>query len=151
MRLFGLLLVSSGLLVSCSPRPTDDLSWLEGCWQSNGQTVECWTRSGPDTFSGESRTTRSDGAQFQETLSIQKDGDRWIYIAQPGNAAPTRFSEVSRNEFEIVFENPEHDYPQKITYQSNGKYTLWATISRLDGSKARKWTFQSVLLLQDEE
>lgn len=38
------------------------------------------------------------------------------YIAQPSGRPPTPFRLLRIGEHEAVFENPEHDFPQRITY-----------------------------------
>ncbi len=40
-----------------------------------------------------------------------------------------------------AFENADHDYPQRIAYVRDGD-TLTATISLVDGSKARSWVYR---------
>jgi hypothetical protein len=42
---------------------------------------------------------------------------------------------------EAVFENPTHDYPQRISYRMEGE-TLVATTSLMDGSQAQNWRYR---------
>ena len=57
------------------------------------------------------------------------------FHGMPGGAPAVRFPLVKRGEGEAVFENPAHDYPQRIRYRLDGE-TLVATTSLLDGSEA---------------
>ena len=54
---------------------------------------------------------------LSEELYVKKFADKWAYIALPVNQTITLFalSEYSENKF--IFENEEHDYPQKIIYE----------------------------------
>jgi hypothetical protein len=40
----------------------------------------------------------------------------------------------------VTFENPQHDYPQRIAYTAT-KSGLAATISRMDGSRPTQYTW----------
>jgi hypothetical protein len=42
---------------------------------------------------------------------------------------------------EAVFENPHHDFPQRIVYRREGK-ALIATVSLNDGSNAMSWRYR---------
>ena len=51
------------------------------------------------------------------------------------------FALVRHDGTSATFENAAHDYPQRIAYARDGD-TLTATISAIDGSKARRWTYR---------
>jgi len=139
------------LLSSCSPAKSQ-LNWLEGCWETEtGQTRETWTFD-PQTKSlngfGQTFSKPVQGekpqVRFSETLTIRPDGNIFVYIAKPGNAVPTEFRETERGAQTMIFENANHDYPQRIKYQRAGPPEapiLTATISRIDGSKQNSWQF----------
>ena len=59
----------------------------------------------------------------------------------PAPLADLVFRLVAREAASATFENAAHDYPQRITYARDGD-TLTATISLLDGSKARRWVYR---------
>jgi hypothetical protein len=63
------------------------------------------------------------------------------YLAQPGGRAPVAFRLAAREGTSATFENPTHDFPQRIRYVRAGE-TLTATISAMDGSNAMSWTFR---------
>ena len=63
------------------------------------------------------------------------------YLAQPQGRAPVAFPLAKRDAMSVTFENAAHDYPQRIAYARSGD-TLTATISKIDGSKARSWTYR---------
>jgi hypothetical protein len=68
---------------------------------------------------GKNKTIRNGDTVFNEKLKIEKIGDEIFYIADvKHNAAPVYFKLTSLNDNEAVFENPQHDFPQKIVYKN---------------------------------
>ena len=123
----------------------DDLGWLSGRWVSAARgnwTEETWSTPRSGMMLGFSRSEREDvGGEF-EFLRIAPGPDgRLAYIAQPGGRAPVAFRLVRHDESSATFENAEHDYPQRIRYQRFGR-SLVATISSIDGSGERSWSFR---------
>ena len=76
---------------------------------------------------------------LSEELYVKKFADKWAYIALPVNQTITLFalSEYSENKF--IFENEEHDYPQKIIYEftADGKLNA-ATEGIIEGELMRR-------------
>ena len=58
---------------------------------------------------------------------VDQDGVR-NYVAQPGGRPPTSFRQAAIGEGWIRFENPAHDFPQRVEYRREGN-TLLAEIS----------------------
>jgi hypothetical protein len=51
-------------------------------------------------------------------LRIAEDEDgRIAYIASPSGQATTTFSLLRVSDTEVVFENPAHDFPQRVIYR----------------------------------
>jgi len=133
-------------LAAASPAvPVDDLAWLAGQWASetgDRWTEESWTPPRGGVMLGHSRTGRGDVMREFEFLRIAADADGALaYIAQPQGGAAVAFALVRQEGRSATFENPGHDYPQRIHYVRDGD-TLTATISRIDGSKPMRWTFR---------
>ncbi|MCG3125915.1 MAG: hypothetical protein CHACPFDD_00742 [Phycisphaerae bacterium] len=109
-----------------------DLAWMSGAWSMTrgGATVEeFWSQPAGGTLFGFSRTIRGDKTVEFEFLRIESIDGRLHYVAQPGGRAPTRFRLTRLTAArEAVFENPEHDAPQKITYQRRGETELHARV-----------------------
>lgn len=76
---------------------------------------------------------------LSEELYVKKFADKWAYVALPVNQSITLFalSEYSENKF--IFENKEHDYPQKIIYEftAAGKLNT-ATEGLIEGELMRR-------------
>ena len=107
-----------------------------GCWQSeDGLATEGWTQDPSGWLFGYAvNRDPSNQVTFFEQMRIDDDG---LVVIGP-NDDPTRFQQVKAGP-EWVFENPEHDYPQRITYnpsmQDGVEKRLDAEISLMDGSQ----------------
>jgi hypothetical protein len=91
---------------------------------------------------GHSRSGKTETADFFEYLRIEADAERGLVLwASPQGIKPTRFRLVMIERRQLVFENPGHDYPQRIRYVRDGNILI-ATISMLDGSKPATWRYR---------
>src|SRR4030095_2717040 len=101
--------------------PMEKLSWIIDRWiSSEGDTksYEYWEKTSDDLLIGASETVKDGDTIFSEKLRIEKSSEDIFYIADvKHNPAPVKFKLTSINDTEAVFENPEHDFPQKITYR----------------------------------
>lgn len=120
--------------------------WMTGAWaRSDGESWadEYWTSPRGGIMIGASRSGKGEKLQFWEHMRIVKEGDGLVFIAIAGDQKPVRFVEAQRSNREIIFENKEHDYPQRIHYWRDGKQ-LKARISLIDGSKPVDYGFKMV-------
>ncbi len=119
--------------LSGDARPgVDQLDWMVGHWCSDSDDTrieELWLPSPGDLMLGLNRTVAGDRTSAFEYLRIVVDADqRASYVAQPGGRPPTAFQLTKAGESWVRFENPEHDFPQRIEYRRNG-HALSAQIS----------------------
>ena len=120
----------------------NDLGWMSGCWAATGReagSVEQWTMPAGGTMFGVSRTV-VDGKTFAfEYLRIVTDEDGGVaLISSPSGQKTARFEMVSLSRQEVVFENLEHDFPQRIIYRLNSDNNLDAHIEgTIDGQSKR--------------
>jgi hypothetical protein len=143
MRAFVLAAVALclGLPVSAQ-EAAPDLSWLAGHWRSEADgriSEELWTAPEGGIMLGLGRTIRGGRASGFEFLMISLEGEA-AYHAQPGGRPPVRFALAEHGPERAVFENPGHDFPQRIAYVRDGD-RLDAEISLLDGSRAVSWSW----------
>ncbi len=120
------------------------LAWIVGTWErthGNKTTIEHWLPHAGTTIMGMSHTHDSKRTHFFEFMRIATHGGRIAYIVQPGGDRPVLFRAVKVTEEEAVFENPQHDHPQRIRYEKTEK-GMTATISLMDGSKATEFVFK---------
>jgi hypothetical protein len=135
------VLIAPGALVFASGTPQsqapglDAFAWLEGEWErttSRGLSVERWTRLADGSLTGESVTLPTEGGDevHGEALQLAAMGDAIFYIARPRqNEYPTGFKLVELTAQRAVFDNPNHDFPQRITYSRTGDDAFTVTIT----------------------
>ena len=135
MRSFLFVLVCSlaaALVVAQSPAsPIDRAAWLSGCWEmrvGDRLTMEMWMPPAGGTMMGASRTTRAGVVREYEQLRLHASGDTLIYSALPSGQSLAAFRSTSISETSLVFENPTHDFPKKITYRRVGADSLVARV-----------------------
>lgn len=145
-KLLGAVLALLLMGQAAPPPRVDDLAWMSGRWESNADgrwTEESWSAPRGGVMLGFSRSGRGETMREFEFLRLQASDDGVpVYLAQPGGRAPaTAFRLTARDATSATFENPRHDFPQRIVYRRDGE-VLIATISRIDGSNAMSWRFQ---------
>lgn len=115
------------LLASCSKEESS----LVGCWQrTDDKALECWEAVG-DSLVGKGMAPDGHGdTTVFETLQLYwKDGVR-IYAAKVGqNEEPILFRETTP----WTFENPEHDFPRKISYEFEADSVINVTVGGGEG------------------
>ena len=123
-----------------NPNPVDRLGWLAGCWQrTSGSTVvdEQWMRPRAGMMLGMSRTVRQDSVTEFEQLRIYARGGRVVYAASPSGQSSAEFEAGATTDSMVVFENPTHDFPQRIIYRRLGTDSLAARIEGARGGRTR--------------
>jgi len=112
----------------------DRLSWISGCWEGrtgNRVTVEHWMKPDGGLMMGMSRTVVAGKASEFEFLQIRQQGTDVVYIAKPSGQAEASFRLAHSSDREAVFENPAHDFPQRIIYRLQADSSLLARIEGL--------------------
>ncbi len=120
-----------------------DLSWLAGRWEgpSGGGTFEeHWMAPVGGVMIGMGRLVKGDKTVFTEFLKIVETKDGVEYRVLIGAQPETAFKLTSRSEGEAIFENPKHDFPQKIGYRKE-KDGVLAWIEGTQGGKPSKMEF----------
>ena len=118
MRLLTILLILTG--VPTVAADLTQLSWLSGCWAYDGSdpgSGEYWMRPMGGSMLAVSRTVKDDRTVGFEYLRIAEvDGESLALFASPSGKPATRFDLIKLTDTEVVFEKPEHDFPQRIIY-----------------------------------
>jgi hypothetical protein len=98
----------------------EKLSWIADNWISaDGETksFEHWEKLSDNLFIGGSETVKNGDTIFAEKLRIEKTGSGIYYVADvKHNPEPVKFRLTCLTDTSAVFENPLHDFPQKIIY-----------------------------------
>ncbi len=121
------------------------LEWLIGQWegvQGPGVYHEEWEKISDSEFKGRAYMIMKGEIKNVEILRLHCDGKEIYYTADVShNPKPVSFKLTYLNETTAVFENPKHDFPQKITYEKKDNDSLLATIEGLKNDKIRKVEF----------
>ena len=124
-----------------------DLDWLAGYWLSCDERMdvaETWSERRGGIMLGTSITTGDDAFSWEQ-MRIEADGDGLTLHAQPRGREPTAFPLVRGGAGEAVFENPAHDFPQRVIYRRSGD-RLTGRIEGLGGEDGYEWHFRSAPL-----
>jgi Domain of unknown function (DUF6265) len=116
------------------------IAWLAGCWTSGAggrQVDEQWMKPLGGTMMGMSRTVVGGKTVDSEVLLIRATGSDVAYVARPAGQPEASFKLVSATANEARFENPEHDFPQRIIYRLNPDGSLHARIEGTRDGKVR--------------
>lgn len=103
------------------------LSWLTGCWQSPAQSSgetssERWSPLAGQMMMGVSQTVKNNSTTRFEFLRIVQEGASVSYIAKPAESSgETSFKLIKLTGQEAIFENPNHDFPQRVIYRRTGE------------------------------
>ena len=123
-----------------------DLGWMSGRWEATGAgdrwTEEVWSAPRGGVMLGYSRTGRGEAVREWEFIRVQAGADGVpVYWGAPGGRPAVGFRLTARDAASATFENPGHDFPQRIRYVREGD-TMTATVSAIDGSNAISWTYR---------
>jgi hypothetical protein len=127
----------------------DQLYWMTGAWVAENEgvrTEEHWTAPRAGTMFAVGRTIEDEKTLFYEYLRIEASGDSAIYYASPRGRGTTPFKMTDVSDRRVIFENPQHDFPQRITYWRDEKNQLHAQIEGTQrGEPAlESWSFQRI-------
>ena len=125
-------------------KPTiKSLAFISGCWEINDAArrsvvSEQWMSPVGNAMIGMSRTVRNDKMVAFEFLRIVEDETGINYISRPSeNKEDTAFKLIKWSANEGTFENPAHDFPQRIIYKLTAPDKLAA---RIEGTMNGKLT-----------
>ncbi|MCI0436748.1 MAG: DUF6265 family protein, partial [Gemmatimonadetes bacterium] len=118
--------------------------WLAGCWSSDGGVTgsgELWMAPAGGTLLGVSRTVAKGRTVAHEFMQIREIAPgRLAFIANPSGQAQATFPVRSLGPREVVFDNPSHDFPQRVIYRLDGPI-LRARIEGLENGQPRAVDF----------
>lgn len=133
-KLFVISTISALFLVSCQSE-LNQASWLIGNWEhtsTEGKFTEKWVQNNNKSFLGNSCFVIENDTVFSERMNLVQRGKDLFYIVEimtEPNAGVTEFKLTSSSENQLVFENPENDFPKKITYNRIHNDSIFAEIS----------------------
>lgn len=143
-----ILIVTLGGLASADPARSasvESLLWMSGCWTSvdaEPGSGEIWTSPAGGTLLGMSRTVKDGRTVAHEFMQIRETAPGQIsFIAMPSGQSEASFPLKSLSEREVVFENPQHDFPQRLIYRLDPKGGLVGRIEGLRNGEVKEIDF----------
>lgn len=118
------------------------LKLFPGKWKmeiKNAEVYEEWEILSETELIGKNYSIKDSLHTIGEKLYLKKFSDQWAYVAVPKNQLITLFTLIEHTNKTFVFENKEHDFPQRIIYEfhKNGKLTS-AIEGEVNGEIERK-------------
>lgn len=144
-----LLAISS---FSCEQKTTkykelEKANWFLGKWEyitPFKSFTEEWKKENDSLFLSECFLVKEKDTIYAETIRLELIKNELFYIITITNQnynKPVTFKLTSSTSDYLVFENPTHDFPKKITYKLVNKDSLYAEISgdgRIEGIPFKK-------------
>jgi hypothetical protein len=132
-----------------APASVPDVSWLAGYWltcEGGREVSETWSDPRQGVMLGSSLTLHK-GKVSYEQARIGPSAGGLSFFAQPSGQAPAEFPLKASEKARIVFENPKHDFPQRVIYWRLGD-KLHARIEGVMNGKAAgvDWVYSAAAL-----
>ena len=118
----------------------EKLAFMAGCWTGPG-TLEMWMKPDGGAVLGAGRTIKDYKVVATEFFSVSETADTVILNVQlrlAEKTTPFRAKEIT--ESSVTFENPEHDYPQRIIYRKQADGSLLGRIEGTQNGKPQRST-----------
>jgi hypothetical protein len=158
-RIFSLLVITSFILFSCKKEQnieifskkinskTEAVKWFLGDWENiseQGDFREIWKQENDSLLKGESIVTVKGDTVFHENVGLVAKNDSLFYVVSvkgENNEKPVSFYMTESSEKKVVFENPKHDFPNKISYEKITNDSIVASISGKQNGKDASESF----------
>lgn len=126
---------------TASSQPADPLApvaWLSGCWSAESRELgsgEHWLPPAGGTMLGVSRTVKGGKTVEYEFMQFRVNAEgRLELVTLPSGQRETTFVLVGHAaNSEATFENPQHDFPQRVIYRSVSSERM---IARIEGIRS---------------
>lgn len=125
----------------------EELQWLIGNWTNismEQQSFENWSKLNDSTLFSHSFTLVKKDTVFAEHLTLQKNKSNvflTVVAYNQNDNKPVIFKLVPSEIGVFTFENPEHDFPSKISYSNPKKDLIRAWIEGTINGEFRKMDF----------
>lgn len=141
-----------GLLLFCAwttkqANSIKQAEWLIGTWEDKtpeGSLYETWDKSNDNEYVGKSYIVKGKDTIIFENIRLVQEQNGLFYIPAVKNqndGLPVRFTAKKISETQLIFENPQHDFPQIISYKKIGIDSLIAEISGMKEGQIRRQQF----------
>ena len=136
-----------GLVRQASAAVTlSELAWLTGNWtglQNGLDMEESWLAPKGNTMIGVHRDVKDDRTVSFEFFRIEATAEGITYWASPKGKPATPFRLIESSGKRVVFENAQHDFPQRVIYWLADDNLHAKIEGTLHGKTAsEEWTWQ---------
>src|SRR5690606_16611405 len=133
--LAALAILTASILALTPSDPVFKKLWiLEGLWRMDagkGPISEEWSKTDDNTLSGRSFNVNGSDTVVWERIHLAQDADGIGYtVTGPNGNKAVRFQLTEHGDNRFLFENPEHDFPQRIIYTV---ITADSVVARIEG------------------
>ena len=90
---------------------------------------------------GTGRTMRDNALVEDEMVILREQNGQLAYEAHPSGQSPAVFMSKEITGSTAVFENPAHDFPQRVGYRRDGPDSLLAWVEGTANGQARRIEF----------
>ena len=121
----------------------EQLEWLAGNWTGGGteqETEEHWLKPAGGTMLGVGRTIEGGKTTHREHMLIEQREQGIFYVLWMGIKPAVDFELTGVDGQSVIFENPNHSFPQKIVYRRDGE-SLHARIEGQGGERTMEWSW----------
>lgn len=145
--LLAVAIVVLGAATAARAQPVggiERVAWLQGCWEmtsAQGTVEEQWMAPRGESMIAVNRTIRGNRLVGYELVVLRVANERLAYEAHPSGQASAVFLSHVVTDSTVVFENPEHDFPQRIGYEDQGADSLLAWIEGGEPGRTRRIEF----------
>ena len=111
----------------------ESMKWLAGCWKGTDtqtEILEQWMQPSAGLMLGIGRTVKNGQVKEYEFMRIGEENGSLVYTAIPSGQPQASFTLIKATDGEFVFENKEHDFPQRIIYKSQ----TGGLLARIEGA-----------------
>lgn len=123
----------------------NEVSWLLGSWvieTPEAIITESWEQQSDSEYNSVSvvRDTSGDTVYTERIRVIVKNDTLWYLpaVSNQNDGKEVAFKQTSLFANKIVFENPAHDYPQRIVYERTSDTTLFAYVEGIKNGQQRR-------------
>lgn len=119
---FAFLLFLSAAIAAAAGPSIDALAWMTGHWKTTARgsvSEELWMAPGGGMMLAVNRSVSPKRASF-EFIRIAETETGLVYYGSPSGKPAVGFPLEELAGERVAFENPAHDFPQRIIYWRNG-------------------------------
>lgn len=120
-----------------------------GKWKmeiENAEVYEEWEMLSETELVGKSYNIKNEVQIISENLYFKKFADQWTYVAVPEGQSIALFALIEYSPKKFVFENKEHDFPQRIIYEFHKDGKLTAAIEGDVNGELKRKEFSFILV-----